>query len=419
MTNSVLPDAVLANSAGASTAPTNLVPTNTVREHIDAHADELFAQGAEAEKIGRLTDTTVGILREAEAMRMLQPAEYGGLEHQPREFAETVMRLASLDPAAGWVLGVCGVHPWQLAYNDTRVQEEVWGTDSSTWMASPYMPGGLLVPQADGSYHFSGRWQFSSGTDHCRWAFLGGMLATPEGEMAQPPQMVHVIVPRGDYEIIDDSWDVVGLRGTGSKDLVISGCTVPDYRVMTWEDVSSGEGQMRSGRTETLYRMPWSSMFPLGITAATVGICEGLLRLAQEYQSARIDANGGRVTEDPQTMYQFAELAADLRAARAELLANADELWALTAGGVKIDFARRAQGRATQVRAAWRAVHAANEIFARCGGNALRMDQPMQRFWRDAQAGIHHAIHSANTVYHAAGLSALGVDPDGPLRKLI
>lgn len=406
-------------TALTATVPVTPAPSNPVYEYIEAHADELFAQGAEAEKIGRLTDTTVRILREAEAMRMFQPAEYGGLEYRPRQFAETVMRLASLDPAAGWVLGVCGVHPWQLAYNDTRVQDEVWGTDSSTWMASPYMPGGLLVPQEDGTYHFSGRWQFSSGTDHCRWAFLGGMLATPEGEMAQPPQMVHVIVPRGDYEIIEDSWDVVGLRGTGSKDLVIAGCTVPDYRVMMWEDVSSGEGQARSGRTETLYRMPWSAMFPLGITAATVGICEGLLRLAQEYQTARIDANGGRVTEDPQTMYQFAELSADLRAARAELLANADELWELTEAQGEVDFARRAQGRATQVRAAWRAVHAANEIFARCGGNALRMDQPMQRFWRDAQAGIHHAIHAANTVYHAAGLSALGVEPEGPLRKLI
>lgn len=392
---------------------------NKVLEYIDAHADELFAQGAEAEKIGKLTDMTVRILVEGDAMRMLQPTEYGGLECRPREFAETVMRLASLDPAAGWVLGVCGVHPWQLAYNDERVREEVWGEDSSTWMASPYMPGGLLVPQGDGTYHFSGRWQFSSGTDHCRWAFLGGMLANADGSMAQPPQMVHVIVPRGDYTIIDDSWDVVGLRGTGSKDLVIDGCTVPDYRVMTWEDVSSGEGQAGSGRSETLFQMPWSNMFPLGITSATVGICEGLLRLAEEYQAERIDANGGKVKDDPYTMYQFGELAADLRAARGELLNNADFFWGLVDSGDKATFAQRAQGRATQVRAAWRAVHAANEIFARCGGNALRMDQPMQRFWRDAQAGIHHAIHSPNTVYHAATLSALGAEPEEPLRKLI
>ncbi|MDN5758934.1 MAG: hydroxylase [Tomitella sp.] len=392
---------------------------NKVLEIIEEHADELFAQGAEAEKIGKLTDTTVQIMRDADAMRMFQPAEYGGLEYRPRQFAETVMRLASLDPAAGWVLGVCGVHPWQLAYNDKRVREEVWGEDSSIWMASPYMPGGMLTPQDDGTYSFKGRWSFSSGTDHCRWAFLGGMLTNADGSMPAEPKMVHVIVPRGDYEIIDGSWDVVGLRGTGSKDLVIEGATVPEYRFMTWDDVVSGDGQARSGRTETLYKLPWSGMFPLGITAATVGICEGLLRLAQEYQADRINAQGAAVKDDPYTMYRFGELMADIRAARAELLANVDDLWDRAERGIEADFERRAEGRATQVRAAWRAVEAANELYARCGGTALRMELPMQRFWRDAQAGMHHAIHSPNTVYHASALSALGADPQGGLRMMI
>ncbi|MGN0100072.1 MAG: hypothetical protein ACI39C_03935, partial [Dietzia sp.] len=68
-------------TALTATVPVTPAPSNPVYEYIEAHADELFAQGAEAEKIGRLTDTTVRILREAEAMRMFQPAEYGGLEY--------------------------------------------------------------------------------------------------------------------------------------------------------------------------------------------------------------------------------------------------------------------------------------------------------------------------------------------------
>ena len=393
--------------------------TGSVRAKIEQHGDELRAEGAKGEKLGRLTDRTVEILREADAMRMFQPKEYGGLEVRPREFAETVMSLAALDPSAGWVLGVVGVHPWQLAYNDPRVREEVWGEDSSLWMASPYMPGGLLVPNGDGTYTFNGRWQFSSGTDHCRWAFLGAMLADETGAMVQPPQMVHVIIPRGDYEIIDDTWDVVGLRGTGSKDLVVKDAIVPDYRTMTWEDVESGDGQRRSGRTETLYALPWSAMFPLGITAATIGAAEGLLYHARQYQAERINAQGTAIKDDPYTLYQFGEHAADIRAARLELLANADAFWERAEAGEFPDFAARAEGRATQVRSAWRAVRAANEIYARCGGNALRMDKPLQRYWRDMQAGLHHAIHSPNTVFHAAALSALGPDPQGPLRAMI
>lgn len=98
---------------------------NKVLEIIETNSAELLAQSAKAENLGNLTDKTVQILRDAEAMRMLQPAEYGGMELRPREFAETVMALAALDSAAGWVLGVCGVHPWQRAYSDPRVREEV------------------------------------------------------------------------------------------------------------------------------------------------------------------------------------------------------------------------------------------------------------------------------------------------------
>ena len=72
------------------------------------------------------------------------------------------MAVASLDPASGWICGVVGVHPYQLAYADPRVPEEIWGSDTDTWVASPYAPQGVAKP-VDGGYIFNGRWQFSSG----------------------------------------------------------------------------------------------------------------------------------------------------------------------------------------------------------------------------------------------------------------
>ncbi len=76
--------------------------------------------------------------------------------------------------------------PWQLAFADPKVQQEVWGEDQDTWLASPYMPGGMCVP-VDGGYKFSGKWSFSSGTDHCDWAFLGAFACNPDGSMEMPP----------------------------------------------------------------------------------------------------------------------------------------------------------------------------------------------------------------------------------------
>lgn len=122
---------------------------------------------------------------------------------------------------------------------------------------------------------------------------LGGMLTNADGSMAQSPQMVHVIVPRGDYEIIDGSWDVVGLRGTGSKDLVIEGCDVPEYRVIPGTASSAARNRHDPG--------------------------------AQR----RSTSCRGR--------------ACSLRAARTELLANADYFWDFAERGEAATFERRAQ----------------------------------------------------------------------------
>lgn len=392
--------------------------TKRVIDSVAEHADQLREQAAEAEKIGKLTDDTVKTMKKIGSIRLLQPKLHGGLEVHPREFAETVMATAALDPSAGWINGVVGVHPYQLAYADPRVGTEVWADDVDTWVASPYAPQGVAMP-VDGGYLFNGRWQFSSGTDHCDWIFLGAMIGDSDGKPLMPPQMLHMILPRKDYEIVEDSWDVVGLRGTGSKDVIVKDAFVPAYRTMDAMKVMDGTAQREAGMTETLYLMPWSTMFPLGISSATIGIAEGALAAALDYQRQRVNSSGVAIKDDPYVMYAIGEAAADINAARQELLANADRIYDMVDAGKEVSFEDRAAGRRTQVRAVWRAVSAVDELFARCGGNATRMDKPLQRYWRDVHVGQAHAIHVPSTVYHASALSSLGVDPQGPLRAMI
>jgi alkylation response protein AidB-like acyl-CoA dehydrogenase len=392
--------------------------TQRVIDSLADVADQLRGQAEEAEKIGKLTDDTVKTMKQLGNIRLLQPKKHGGMEVHPREFAETVMATAALDPSAGWINGVVGVHPYQLAYADPRVGAEIWADDVDTWVASPYAPQGVAKP-VDGGYIFNGRWQFSSGTDHCDWIFLGAMIGDAEGTPLMPPQMLHMILPRKDYEIVEDSWDVVGLRGTGSKDVIVKDAFVPSYRTMDAMKVMDGTAQREAGMTDTLYLMPWSTMFPLGISSATIGIAEGALAAALDYQRSRVNSSGVAIKDDPYVMYAIGEAAADINAARQELLANVDRIYDMVDAGKEVSFEDRAAGRRTQVRAVWRAVSAVDEIFARCGGNGTRMDKPLQRYWRDVHVGQAHAIHVPSTVYHASALSSLGVDPQGPLRAMI
>ncbi len=389
-----------------------------VLDRIEQYADEIRADAVDGEKLMRLSDGTATRLREAGAIRMLQPKQYGGLEVHPREFAETTMAIGAMDGAAGWVTGIVGVHPWELAFFDPKAQDEVLGADPDTWMASPYAPMGVAVP-TDGGYVLNGRWSFSSGTDHCQWVMIGAALGERDGKWAMPPQVLHVLLPRSDYEIVQDSWNVVGLRGTGSKDLIVKDAFIPAHRVLAAAKVFDGTAPKEAGRTETLYNFPFSCIFPLGITSSLIGIAEGALACHIAAQKSRVAITGTAIKDDPYVLFAIGDAAAEIAASRAALLETVDRFWDYVEKGQEVTFEMRAIGRRTQTAAAWRAVRAVDEIFARSGGGALQLNTPLQRFWRDAHAGLSHAIHVPGSIFHSSALTQLGGEPQGIHRAMI
>ncbi|UYP19460.1 acyl-CoA dehydrogenase family protein [Rhodococcus sp. Z13] len=389
-----------------------------VLDSVSEFADEIRADGAEGDKLMRLTDRSAKRLRDAGVIRLLQPKEFGGLEAHPREFAETAMAIGAMDGATGWVSGIVGVHPWEMAFFDPKAQEEVWGEDPDTWIASPYAPMGVATP-VDGGYILNGRWSFSSGTDHCNWVMIGAAVGDEKGNRLIPPQSLHVLLPRSDYRIDHDSWNVVGLRGTGSKDLIVENAFIPAYRTLKAERVMGGVAWQDAGRDETLYRFPFSCIFPLGITSSLIGIAEGALNCYIESQRERVTVSGTAIKQDPYVLPSLGDAAAEIAASRAALLETVDRFWDLTERGIEVTFEQRAIGRRTQVAAAWRAVRAVDEIFSRAGGGALQLSNPLQRFWRDAHAGLSHAIHVPGSIFHAATLTQLGEEPQGMMRSMI
>lgn len=389
---------------------------------LDAIAEqgEIFRECAESnEKLTRLDDRAAKALRDTGVMRMLQPKNHGGMALPPADFAEAVMEIAKYDGSTGWCAGIVGLHPWELALADPKVQEEVWGEDQDVWIASPYAPMGILTP-VEGGYRFSGHWQFSSGTDHCDWIFLGAMLGDAEGNMVMPPESYHVLLPRSDYEIVEDSWDTVGLRGTGSRDIIVKDAFIPEYRAMTYHDVTEGVRAKELGITDPSYNIPFTIVFPAGITSAVIGICEGALAAHLDYARNRTLITGGQVKDDPYNLYAIGEAAGEIEAARTAMLDNLRRSYDTVAAGKTISFEERAQSRLTQVSAAWRAVNAMDQVVARSGGNGMRMSSPIQRFWRDAHMGMVHAIHVPGAVYHLNALVKMGVEPPvGPMRSMI
>lgn len=389
-----------------------------VLDRINKIGATLAEQADDVEAAGRLPDATAAMLKESGVVRLLQPEEFGGYEAEPTVFFEAVMAIARHCGASGWVSGIVGVHPWELAVCDRRVQEELWGEDPDRWMCSTYMPGGFARP-VDGGYEFTGRWQFSSGCDVSDWIILGGIVVDGDPPatgadmaklLADPSKYLHFMLPKPDFTIVDGTWDVVGLCGTGSKDVTVDGAFVPDYRTVSAMAVVDGSAPGAEDRGP-LYRMPWGGIFPNAISAAVIGIAEGALEAALAYQAPRISMASGPIVSSPVTMTAIGEAASEIEASRSQLLRAVEQQYAYALRGEPVPMELRARARRDQVQASWRATRAVDSLFDHAGGGALRRGTPLQRLWRDAHAGLHHIINVREKTLHSYASVALGMSP--------
>jgi 3-hydroxy-9,10-secoandrosta-1,3,5(10)-triene-9,17-dione monooxygenase len=382
-----------------------------VMERIEKMADFLREQSPESERLGKLTDATAQRLRESGVIRLLQPKEFGGYEAHPAEFFEAVLKVGSFCGSAGWVAGVVGVHPWQLGQLPIEVQRELWGDDPDTWIASPYAPFGRARP-VEGGYLFSGRWPFSSGTDHCDWVILGGLVTDENGEVdRRPGNERHFLLPRGDYTIHHDSWEVLGLKGTGSKDVSVKDVFVPEYRVIDPKGFADGTQARSVGRDNPIYHVPFGSIFPAAISCATLAMAEGALAAYVELTRGRVTVIGNVTKTDPHHLRELGEASADIEIGRRVFIDDWKRMVDAAAKG-RVPDALRLETRRNQVRAVRRAVDAVDRLFAIAGGNSLRLDQPLQRFWRDLHAGMNHICNVAEPVYDSYGKHTFGLEPN-------
>jgi 3-hydroxy-9,10-secoandrosta-1,3,5(10)-triene-9,17-dione monooxygenase len=227
-----------------------------------ALAPALRARSRDTEILRRVPDETISDLQAAGLFKVLQAACYGGDEADLATYFDVVLTLSAADGSVGWVYSVLLVQTWAVSRMDRQAGEEVWGSDPSTLISSAVAPrSGYIDKIADG-YRIDGQFGFSSGCHHAEWVFILGVARN-----APEDGLLAFLVSRSDYDI-EDNWNVMGLCGTGSCDVVVDG-TVPTYRVLsvanTGSDVSDAP----------IYKLPFFTIFPHAATVPLVGIAQG------------------------------------------------------------------------------------------------------------------------------------------------
>ncbi|MAI80386.1 MAG: hypothetical protein CL917_15665 [Deltaproteobacteria bacterium] len=371
----------------------------------------LRERASDCEKMRRVPDESFKAFQEAGLLRALQPERWGGFELDPLTFYEGVIEVAGACPSSAWVLGVVGVHNWQLALFPDEAQEDVWGIDSGIQISSSYAPTGK-ARLVEGGIQLEGRWSFSSGCDHCDWVFLGAMVQK-EGER---PEMRTLLVPRSDYEI-DDTWHVAGLSGTGSKDIVVRDAFVPDYRTHSLVDAFNLDSPGQKNNPGASYCLPFGMVFPFGISVPAIGAAVGAF---ETYRSTiREKASGAKrlsTSDDLFAQKRISEAASEIDAARGELKQTWEEAWKMVQAGDSVPIEFRTRARWTSANIVQRCVRAVDILFEASGGHAIFLDNPMQRYFRDVHAMRAHAVNNPDRASQIFGFSE--IHPGEPPRDL-
>lgn len=356
----------------------------------------LRQNAATADRERRISDDTMAAIREASFLRILQPQEDGGHALPPEVLWRVAIEVARGCPSTAWLVGLSGANVWLLSLFDKACRAEVFANGTEALI--PVLTGGVgrdvEVREASGGYRLSGKWRYASGIDHADW--VAALVPLPDG-----PALA--VVEASKFDIDHDSWRVLGMRGTGSKDIALAEAFVPHHRTLPWSGVEAGREH-----ADPLYRLPANPLLAMSVAAPLIGTARGIVDTLQETIARRVAAGSGAAQiDDPRAHATLGQCAAEVAMAEAALFVAAASLY----DGGNVDLDERARLRGCTVVAARGALASADRAVAAVGGSLLPQGSAMERGFRDIHAMASHFLLQLDPSAEAYGRLLLGLPP--------
>lgn len=396
----------------SAVAAVSTAPRLTLEDAV-ARARELVPRlkerAAQADALRRIPDETVRDLHEGGLMRALQPRRVGGSEIDWVGMIDVSSELARGCGSTAWNWANWAVHHWMLALWPRQCQDEIWGVDPDVLIASSLVFPAGKAARVEGGYRVSGRWPFSSGVDGSAWDMVGGIVGD------DPPEYRLFCIAASEYRVIDN-WHVMGLRGTGSKDVEATDVFVPEYRTVAIDATKGGATHPGAAANPgPIYRVPFIAGLSHMLTGIPLGIAQGAYDSFVEGLRGRASRYSGKNLSDLTAMQmRVAEAGASLDAARALLRRDCLEAQAIAERGEVPDMLAKAAWRRNGAFAAQLAQRAMDVVFKASGGTALFDTHPLQRSFRDFNAASAHISMIWDAQATTYGRVALGLGCDNP-----
>lgn len=370
-------------------------------------AQRVHAYEKESNELRSLHPNSMRELSESGLFKVAQPKRIGGYEESIGTVHAVTSALATGCVSTAWVYMVMTAHTWALGMFPPEALEDIAADDPETRLPGTLASMGKATP-VEGGFRVSGQWQFASGCDHARWGLFCAMQTDSTRE---EPKHIHFVVPSDEFRI-EDTWHVLGLKGSGSKDVVIDDVFIPTHRTLPTGTLFSGASPHASVHPTRVYRFPVLPGLTYGLTAPALGMARRIYDEYVEATTTRRDRyDGSSKGRKATTQMRVAESWAELQAAEAlvaELTRGFDEA---LEKGTELDTEARVEFK-------WRASYAlklcrrsADRLFDAAGANHIYDRSSLLPLYESLQTLSHHAAADFDNNGTSFGSFALGNGP--------
>lgn len=363
----------------------------------------LRGESGRIEASGRIPDDVAERLRDAGLFRLTLPRRLGGENMTPAQVWPLVYEVARGNGSAAWLVSLCLANTIMLARLPDTLQQELFANGPHIVMSAltGAAPRGLKVEHEADGVRISGTWGYASGVEIAHWV---GLVAPtgPRGEVS------FVFVPRSEFAIDPASWNVLGMRGTGSKDVSLDRVFVPVRHLMDWKTLQDGGAQPGCSHIDDMHDYPLNALFAMSILAPTLGLTRALVDEFGELAGRRLQRQPD--VRDPFTTTELASAEASIALACDSLVAEAARPVVENWTRESTTALRRAQMRVRISTIARSARAAAQNLLAASGGQVMPVGTRLESLLRDLHAMNSHLLLQPQPVSENYGRLMLGLD---------
>jgi alkylation response protein AidB-like acyl-CoA dehydrogenase len=353
----------------------------------------------------------VDALHAAQLFRMLLPRSLGGAELPLADFFQAVIAVAEGDASAAWSVSQSSGCAMSAAYLSESAAKEIFG-DAHAVLSWGFPAGPCRAVPAEGGWKVTGTWGFGSGNRHSTW--LGGHSQLPDGSERT------MLFPRSSVAIKPDSWNVVGLRGTGSDTYSVTDLFVPGAHAIvaraSGRDLPAAADAVPDPEPErreqgTLFRFSPTSVYQCGFAGVALGIARATQNAFLDLAKKKTPTAGATMLRDnPVVQLRVAQSEARLGSARAWVLQILRDMWSACAESGRVSFEHRIQLRLAATYAIQEAREVVETAYIDAGATAIFESNPFERRMRDMHA-VSQQIQSHPAHFQSVGQHYLGLKP--------